>query len=951
VTSGHLSAPHLGAHDIEAELNRIYRGHHHRTNLVALFGSGKQATIAVLGQKFEVIPTRCELEFRASMPPIARDYEPGRVFLVDWAPRLPLDLSCRVAGQKLHRISSIARMGSMFGARQVDGFLQGSALAKVLLQAGPDDSWRGRLGKVSTQYLRREETYWRFLQAFSHANLERDAGLAEVLVWSATDDQGPSFAKRQESNDLWAELGRELEQFLVQQIGSMGGLAWKAWATGKGDALLQGMLLADALRQELGAHTYAEGWLESELAMLHQDWGKELLDHVSLIDKSLLDNLLNRLEIAATNSSRTLVRTTDRRVVNEKVRPAIRGIYLPCSFRNEEERFAAALDHIVNQERPNAAALDALHDSEIALSAHREDQHVRNRDQQRRQMALRLAYYLAALPVAQAGVGSVDHQRAITLADGYVKEGGYVDWARQILRGNCGNPVLGGVYARLLARVDALRRDDDRAFAQGIAKWIEVGAPSNQAIPMAELSKHVGTFMKEPHRRLLLLVMDGMSWANALELATSMSQESGHWGLAPWQPKGHRSREGFLPPLMATLPSLTNLSRAALFAGARPKTGKLPPTGDDARRWIENRHARKIAEDAGEDEPLLLLKNLATDKGSVAHDAIKAVASERKMVAVVINAIDDLLSGSDQVDVALSTETIAPLGPIIDAAVAAERAVLMVADHGHVPGALLESIGPVKSVGRDTGGARWRVLAEGEKPEEFEVELPAQAWSPSASARVAVIWDERKCYGQPKAGKHGGASLAEVVAPALLLVPDVLATSAAGIDDSELHALPMIPAPDWWDCRGIRPASTHSAVAAKKRRKKSEPPENQLALLEKPKQVVAMPPVAKTNERHPLVAALEKTPAFAEQAANQPKEDVAKALRALNAILEAGDRIADAPFARTLDISQFRIAGFVSSCLSPLLNYDGYSVVEYDRRGKQTIVSKEQLKQLFEIAG
>ena len=39
--------------------------------------------------------------------------------------------------------------------------------------------------------------------------------------------------------------------------------------------------------------------------------------------------------------------------------------------------------------------------------------------------------------------------------------------------------------------------------------------------------------------------------------------------------------------------------------------------------------------------------------------------------------------------------------------------------------------------------------------------------------------------------------------------------------------------------------------------------------------------------------------------------------------------------------------GFVSAEISPVLNRDGYSVVEYDRQGKQVGLSRERLDQIY----
>jgi hypothetical protein len=448
------------------------------------------------------------------------------------------------------------------------------------------------------------------------------------------------------------------------------------------------------------------------------------------------------------------------------------------------------------------------------------------------------------------------------------------------------------------------------------------------------------------HRRLLVLLMDGMSWANAIELVTNITGESGRWGPATWQPKGHKSRVAFLPPVIAALPSLTNVSRAALFAGKLPRPGKLPATIDDPKRWATNRWAQKHSSD--DEQPPLLLKDLATREGGITVDAERLVASDRRLVALVINAIDDHLSGSDQIDLQYTAEQIHPLGAILDAAMAAERAVLLISDHGHVPGQ------PMRPAGERprTGGARWRALDPGDTPAEFEVLLPEQGtWWPTAASRVAAIWDETRCYGPSKAGKHGGASLAETVAPAMLLVPETLATWVAD-QDPDLNAL-ALPTPDWWSYDAPRARLLADVKPPPKRKKKPTPePGPQLSLLEpvpEPERESESAPAHPNIQRElpEILRQLQASPVFREHVANMPAKRVDKVIESLALLVEAGDHMGVEAFARLSGIPAWRVPGFISAELSPVLNRDGYSVVEYNRPGKQIVLCRERLRQMY----
>lgn len=940
--SSPVPAPHLQLHDIEQELKRIYR-RERSTHLVALYGNGVAGKVAAGQREFEVVPTRCELELRAAMPPIAKSYHPGRVFLVDWTHQLPLDLACRVAGQKLYHISRDARLGSLFGARQVDASLQGTALAKVLLAEG-DEPWRERLGKVTAQFLRSEDAYWRFLQAFAGPSLPREADLADLLVWSASDEHGDAFARRQAADARWAKLGEELVELLSKQVGPLAHLLWQAWLGGKGLLLVQYALLVDAVREQLGQGSYAEGRLTAELQKLDAGWGHQLLQGTKALTTQVLTDALDALDrqVPAERPGRAALDGADRLIDDAAFRQASQSGLLRSGLRQRELRLARALEQATGHASPSEETLGEISAALASLDAHYLSGEVRAVARQQRVMASRLAFYLAHRAAQTEAAGTPDHHQAIALADRYVREGGYVDWARRLLRGTAGDEVFGKAFSGLLERVDALRRDDDQRFARGLVGWVEAGSPADRAIPLASVSKLVvAPFLAKGHRRLLVLLMDGMSWANAVELVASLAHESGRWGPAAWQPAGHQARAGLLPPVLASLPSLTNISRSAFFAGRQPKSGKMPSTGDDPKRWAANTHARKFSKD--DEDPQLMLKDLATAQGGATGDAVKMIAGEAQLVALVINAIDDHLSGSEQIATAYTPNELSPLGPILDAAMTAERAVLLLADHGHVPGQAMTSMGARPS----EGGSRWRVLREGEEPQEFEVELPAQAWRPAGAKRVVAVWDESRCYGPPKAGKHGGASLAEVVAPALLIVPDVLASARPGEVDEELTAL-ALAAPDWWDYEGPQSASAPPAPKPKRRRR-TDPSEAQLALLGGAMIETKAVAAPATPALPALVEQLKKAPVFLEHTEGQSKAHVDEALSALVLLVEAGDRLGLDHFARKSGIPEWRAPSFVSSRLSPVLNYDGYSAVEYDRQGKQLILNRKLLCQLFEI--
>ncbi len=236
--------------------------------------------------------------------------------------------------------------------------------------------------------------------------------------------------------------------------------------------------------------------------------------------------------------------------------------------------------------------------------------------------------------------------------------------------------------------------------------------------------------------------------------------------------KDHAARR-HLPPVFADLPTRTQVSRAAFFAGRRDRKAGDRGTAEDAKRWAANRHLAKVA--GGAELPPLIVRRELMD-GEDLHAEVKAAIEDREapVVGVVVNAIDEELRGSTQVVQDYSRIPITPLTGLLAAADGAERVVLLASDHGHVPGDAMTPHGQT-APGTLKGGRRWRPLGDDAELREHEIALPEDTWRPPGSQGVAAIWDEQVSNGQPGYGEHSGASLPEVVAPAVLIAPSWLA--------------------------------------------------------------------------------------------------------------------------------------------------------------------------------
>lgn len=431
--------------------------------------------------------------------------------------------------------------------------------------------------------------------------------------------------------------------------------------------------------------------------------------------------------------------------------------------------------------------------------------------------------------------------------------------------------------------------------------------------------------------------MDGMSWANAAELVHSLADEQDHWAPASWRPRDHRGRPaGALPPVLASVPSLTQVSRAHFFAGRFVKDAGDEGNGKDPLRWAANRHLGKHVPEG--EAPVLLLKDKVMTEQGLHPEAVRLIREREegqtpRAVALVINAIDDQLKAGQQLRIACTADRIKPLREILVLAAQAGRAVLLIADHGHELGDRMKRQGP-----RGEGGHRWRPLHDGEAPRDFERRLPAGGtWKPRSAEAVAAIWDSRCCYGQPRFGEHGGLSLAEVVAPAILVAPDALFEARPGVEDEALR-IQRVDEPGWW--RFMPPRAIEAQPA---RGPRSVAP-GQLELIPAP--ATPAPPPA----RSPLVERLRRSPAFKAHAADLPPAHVHQALELLGEIVLAGDQVGDEELARRANVMPYRLAGAVAR-LGEVLNHDGYAVVEHDLTGRQVRLNRVLLSQLFEFEG
>jgi len=473
-------------------------------------------------------------------------------------------------------------------------------------------------------------------------------------------------------------------------------------------------------------------------------------------------------------------------------------------------------------------------------------------------------------------------------------------------------------YAALVAAVWQRRTGLDRAFAQKLAAWTE-GSGTTGELLLAENVLDRIVRPVERRRPPLLIVLDGMSAAVGCELA---EQISAGW---PWVEAGRRDdgRE----PAIATVPSITSLSRTSLLCGTLRTGGQPEEKAGFAAYW------------RGRKAPVFHKGDLRGGPGQPVNPAVSdAIHDMSAVVGVVLNTIDDTLDrGREGNAPHWRLDGVAYLRGLLDEAWRAGRPVILTADHGHV----LDRGQPIHAERADS--ARYRAGTPGDG--EIAVRGPRVL---AGGGEVVAAWDEGIHYTPRKAGYHGGASAAEIVVPVIVLLPSAaLAPSGWQVFDLPGHA------PPWWDAPlpGSMTAGAQMAVApARRHRPGREPAAGDQASPDALFEVGEVASGATTDGAGPvgslgaLVVAsglLTAQRAFARRA---PGDEQVAAL--IDGLAQAGGKVPVAVAAQIAGEPVFRMSGYLAQ-VARLLNVDGYRVIGESDGGRTVELNTGLLRQQF----
>jgi len=587
---------------------------------------------------------------------------------------------------------------------------------------------------------------------------------------------------------------------------------------------------------------------------------------------------------------------------------------LPASLDQRIRAFANALAAQVAV--PSAAQLSQVEHAADSVLRHALAALQRER-MDRVEMARRLARWLMLpQPTAANLAGGLGWQ-----AD----EGAFVDWARFRLLGGDELNELSAAYGALRLAVIARRNAFDQPFSQALLQWnSQAPGTDGRVVPVESvLDRVIGPIAAS--QPVLLLVMDGLSTSIYRELFSRINS-LGWVEMVPVDVE--RPLIG-----LAALPTVTEVSRSSLLCGrlalgtaANEKTGFAT-------------HAALLAQSRSELPPRLFHKGDLADATNLAQEVRSSIANpHQKIVGVVYNAVDDHLSGPDQLHQRWTLEGLKLLIPLLREAREARRIVVITADHGH----LLEDGTTQVNFGStpDKLSDRWRPGNDARAPHEAAYSGGRVVTADNSKA-VVCLWGESTRYAGRKNGYHGGVSPQEVTVPLSVIVP-------LGMSLSRWQLAPPAQ-PEWWELPHLAPAATPAvAPTPAPRRKAPAPAVAQPSLFES--QEAPPPPSLAPQVNDDWIGALLASAIYASQkqlAARVALPDDKMRLL-LVSLSERGGKLTRSALAQRLALPEVRLGGLLSA-VRRMLNVDQAPVLTVDESAGTVELNRALLLQQFRV--
>lgn len=807
------------------------------------------------------------------------------------------DVVARLARSRLFSIDHWASLSALFKARQLDQTICQPELAQALIDYTPTDGYP----PVSAGVLD-AGTVWRAICRHVFDMGEREPDLVALLLWAAQDEKCDRYRNTDE------KLRANLLQRLTDRLGPAARTIMLFAESGE-DAMALAIVC-----QVL----FTESYLEAAAARMEQHHHDEPIPLG-------IGEIVGRTSVEAI---RDLGRQEDS---GEIIRRHLqRADELCLSFRCDDHAYRSELTLLGFNQRlarlgqALSRALDDLTKESVKdceerftdVEQHRLADRSRYRSQVgRASMAVRLTRWLVA--ESRPGVSVADFARE------YIRDLSFVDWARSQLSREAAIADLTNAFQRLDAEIAKRRESLNEVFAKALADWTSVGSQEIGVIGVEAVLSDVVEPIVAGGNSVLLVVLDGMSWAVCHDLLEDIRQD--HWFEATldkdYQP---------MPPALAAVPSVTRVSRHSLLTGS-------VSAGEQSREKRGFKEHSKLRESCTKSHPPILFHKRELTEGNrgVISDEVKRelLSEKRKVVGVVINAIDDRLSKAEQIVDDWSLDSIDPLGGLLRLARDSGRVVVLASDHGHVWHR------PTTQPKSSEEGARFRA-ADG-KVDSGEILIKGKRVVADDGNAVIVPWREDVIYGRRQNGYHGGATPQEMLCPIIILTD-------ASSNTKGLNQCPLIQ-PDWWTSQ---PAATEVVetpairVTPPKTKKKTAQPELFDLVQPKPKPEESDPQVSEGDWINGLLSSDAYQGQKAMVRRHAPEDSQVRTT--IDVLNRHGGMMTPTAFAKAADLPVARLDGFVTK-LQRLLNVDGYEILILNRQENRLELNVAKLKRQFDL--
>jgi hypothetical protein len=793
---------------------------------------------------------------------------------------LGTDVVSRFARGRLLAIDSCEMLCAAFQARHVDARLRSKEwIADELLERLPPGGYPPVAGGILDA-----DTAWRHL-------LDRTVGISEarpdaerLLEWTIEDGAVKRFTS------LTGKLKDEIAGWLSSVSGAAGSLIVSCVTSGQGlDAFPLGLVCGVI---------FSERWAETDLASaavrLENFVGRRKVD--SGAGRQWAEAALRLLGKTDDASFRRWLDRADRLMQQLHIfgYAAVSPV-LPSGFEARLLEYAERLEQALGD--PGVEALEMLETSTRAVLSHRMASQEAARAR-RADMAVRLVRWLRT---KHEDVQSFDQA-----ARSYARDGGYVDWARRAIMGGDENARVSAAYLALADKVRERRECDNQAFARLLRSWNAAPSVSETIVPVENVLSGLVASLAQRQIPVVLLVVDGLSFPVFRELSFRLS-EFGWIELVPETSRG-------APAAIAALPTITDVSRTSLLCGTLTRGNAQTEKATFAS------HPDLVAASARGKPPVLFHKSELGDAAGLSSQVREAIADPgRRIIGIVLNAVDDYLDGPDQLHVSWSFDDIRILRPLLREARDAGRVLIMISDHGHV----LEDGTSFRAASE---GDRWRCPSGDVFDDEIEI-AGGRVLTPSGHHIAVMPWSERVRYASKKNGYHGGVSLQEVVIPLCIL-------TTLGQVEGWKEAPPATPS--WWqegaDGRQV-PASAPPSP------REPMPTTSDLPLFRQ-----AAKPAAGSD----WVAALLATSAYADQKAlasrGAPSDHTVRTI--LVALQKRGGKLSKLALAQDAGVPLLRLPGLLSA-VKRVINIDQSQILRIDDSADTVELNVELLRRQF----